>query len=609
MRWARGRRSAESGFSRPAAAVLVAVVALAALAAVVAVRPFGIVQGRFSSSPAAPASRADRVTISIVGTNDLHGSVVEMDGRGGLALLGGYLRNQRAPRMRDGGAVLLVDAGDMWQGTLESNPTEGASVVSAYNELGYAAVALGNHEFDFGPVGPAATPLAPNDDPRGGLKARAADARFPLLAANLIDEGTGRPVAWPNVRPSTIDETLGVRIGIIGVMTAEALSQTIAANTAGLRLAPLAGTIEAEARRLRADGAVVVIVVAHAGGECRRFDEPTDLSSCDMASEIFTVARALPPGLVDVIVAGHVHEGIAHEVGTTAIVSAYAGGIAFSRVDLDIDRTAPRLVGRRIFPPRQVCGRENPRTGGCDPDDPARADAAARYEGADVSADARIAAVLAPAVEQARALKAAPLGVVLETPIVRVPRPDSPLGNLFVDALRESVPGADVALFNIRGGLRADLPAGPVTFGAVFTMMPFDNRVATLQLTGRELERVVAAQLQADPPRLGLSGVRVRAECDGEAVAVALDWPSGRQVRDDERLMVATTDFLAFGGNEVLTPVMPPGGYPVAADAPMARDLVVEWFRRKGGRLRADQFVDAVNPRWRHPPLPLRCGA
>src|SRR3954469_304042 len=136
------------------------------------------------STTAPQTSSARTITISIVGTNDLHGGILQREDRGGLALLGGYVANLRAARSKDGGAVLLVDAGDMFQGTLESNLTEGSVVVAAYNRLGYAAAAVGNHEFDFGPVGPASTPQQPGDDPRGALKARAAEASFPFLAAN-----------------------------------------------------------------------------------------------------------------------------------------------------------------------------------------------------------------------------------------------------------------------------------------------------------------------------------------------------------------------------------------------------------------------------------------
>src|SRR6185369_2499720 len=149
------------------------------------------------------AQRSSTLTISVIATTDLHGGVLPRGVRGGVALLGGYLRNIRTARLQDGGGVLLVDAGDMFQGTLESNLNEGAAVIAAYNALGYAAAAVGNHDFDFGPVGPTSTSQQPSDDPRGALKARAAQANFPFLAANLIDEATARPPEWRNVSPST----------------------------------------------------------------------------------------------------------------------------------------------------------------------------------------------------------------------------------------------------------------------------------------------------------------------------------------------------------------------------------------------------------------------
>ena len=111
-------------------------------------------------------------------------------------------------------------------------------------------------------------------DLRGALKARAAQARHPFLAANLIDLATGRPVEWPNVRPSALVDVAGVKVGIVGVMTIDGLRSTIAANVQGLRIAPLEPTIAAEAKKLREAGAEVVIVAAHAGGRCDRFDRP-----------------------------------------------------------------------------------------------------------------------------------------------------------------------------------------------------------------------------------------------------------------------------------------------------------------------------------------------
>lgn len=538
---------------------------------------------------AAPAT----VMLSIVGTNDLHGGILPRNGRGGLALLGGYLKNLRASRARDGGAVLLIDAGDTFQGTLESNLTEGASVVAAYNALGYTAAAVGNHEFDFGPAGAAATPRTPTDDPRGALKARASEAKFPFLAANLIEAASGQAVSWPNVTPTAVVEAAGVKVGIIGVMTSEALTSTIAANVGGLTVAPLAGTIRAHATALRAQGAAVVIVTAHAGGRCSRLDRPEDLSSCESSSEIFRVARELPRGLVDVIVAGHTHAAIAHEVEGIAITEAFSGGRAFGRVDLAVDRRANRVARTRIFSPRDLCAREDPTTRTCPPAAAAGTLVQAEYENAPVIPDAAIERVLAPALEQARTLKARPIGIVLDTPIRRL-EPDSPLGNLFTDALLASVPGADVALHNSSGGLRADLPRGPLTYGSVYEVMPFDNVVVTARLTGRQLEQVFAASLQRSRQPLGFSGIRVRARCSGGALDLALMRPSGVLIKNDEPLQVVVSDFLATG---MLAPVIPAGAVSGQDAAPLMRDVFAEYLGRRGGHLSEAQLLDGSTPR------------
>jgi 2',3'-cyclic-nucleotide 2'-phosphodiesterase (5'-nucleotidase family) len=540
---------------------------------------------------AAPVSAAP-LTVSIVGTNDLHGGVVARNGRGGLALLGGYVKNLRAARARDGGAVLLIDAGDMFQGTLESNIGEGAAVVAAYNVLGYAAAAIGNHEFDFGPVGKAATPRGPGDDPRGALRARAAEARFPFLAANLIESASGATPGWTNVRPTTLVDVAGIKVGIIGVMTLRALTATIAGNVGGLSVAPLVDTIRTHATALRAQGADLVIVTAHAGGRCTALDRPDDLSSCDPGSEILDVARTLPRGLVDVIVAGHTHAAMAHQVEGIAITEAWSNGRAFGRVDLSIDRRTRTVVGRRSFPPRDLCEREDPATKACGP----RSDAALvapEYEGAPVEPDAAVEQVLAPALEEVRALKAQPIGVVLETPIRRL-LPTSPLGNLVTAAYLAAVPGADVAVNNSGGGLRADLPAGPLTYGSVFEVMPFDNLLVSLRITGRQLREVFSASITQGRRGLGFAGIRVEARCEAGALAVTMTRPSGAVIADGDAVLLVTSDFLATGGDGMLAPIMPAGGFPVNADAPLVRDALIEYLRRPGTPVREAQLLDAT---------------
>jgi 5'-nucleotidase len=550
-----------------------------------------------------PAVDRSALTISVVGTSDLHGGVLSEEGRGGLALLDGYVRNLRAARQADGGGVLLLDAGDLFQGTLESNLNEGQVVVAAYNALGYAAAAVGNHEFDYGPIGEAATPATPQDDPRGALKARAAEARFPFLAANIIDQSTGKPVDWPNVRPSAIVEVAGVRVGIVGLTTSRTLSATMAANTAGLAIAPLAPTLAAEAVKLRASGATIVVAAVHAGGRCTRFDNPSDLSSCGADEEIFQVARALPGRLVDGIVAGHRHFGIAHDVAGIPIISSYSRGVAFGRIDLAVDASTGRVTGHRLFPPQDLCSALDPAARTCASTATAAAVPAA-YEGRPIGTSPDIDRLLAPAVDRARRVKDQPLNGNIADALTRLTNGESALGNLFADWSRAAA-SADVAIAN-SGGLRADLPAGPLTFGRLYAVTPFDNREMTLRLTGGELRRIVAANLQERGSFMLLSGVRATAECRSGRLRVTLRRDSGGTVSDTDTLRVATSDFLVEGGDGFFTPVLPLRD--LKDEGRLVRDGIAAWLERHGTTWRAADLLTDGNRRVTYSGArPVRC--
>ena len=545
------------------------------------------------------------LTISVIATSDLHGGVLPRGDRGGLALLGGYVRNIREARMQDGGGVLLVDSGDMFQGTLESNLNEGAAVVRAYNALGYAAAAIGNHEFDYGPVGPDETVQKPGEDPRGALKARAASARFPFLAANTVDDSTGQPVAWTNVRPSMLVDVRGVKIGLIGVTTPDTPALTIRANVVGLTFAPLVPVITREATAIRARGATVVIVLAHAGGRCTKLNDPANLSSCDQTAEIVQVARQLPAGLVDVIAAGHTHQAMAHEVSGIAIVEAYLTSRSFSRVDLSVNRSTRTLAGKRIFPTQDLCGREDAATRTCDPAAPSGAALVpARYENRLVRPDATVASLIAPAVRRAAAVKNQPVGVSLETPFRRGDQQtETAIADLVADGTLASTPGADVAFSN-GGSLRTDLPAGSLTYGSVYELYPFDNRIVTLSLTGDQLMRIIAYSLERKVPPfelLPIAGFKVDARCDGKVLRVTLTRSSGVPIRADERLTVATSDFIAGGGDGIVAPAGPLGETKAVESVPLLRESIVAWLRNRGGRLNENQFVSPEHRRWSYP--------
>ena len=549
-------------------------------------------------SATGPGGAAGRVTLSVVGTTDLHGRVFPDDERGGLALLGGYLRNLRAARAADGGAVLLLDAGDTFEGGIAANISEGALVVDAYNALGYDALAIGNHEFDYGAIDTTSRDSGP-PDMRGALKAAAARARFPFLAANVIDTATGRPVDWPNVQPSTLVDAAGVRVGIVGVMTHYGLTRTLAANVQGLDTTALEPTVENEARRLRERGADLVLVLAHAGGACFRFDDPTDLSSCDDDAEIFNLARRLPAGLVDAIVAGHTHRAVAHEVAGIPIIQAFSRGSAFARVDLIVEHGA-RVVAARLFPPQAVCAAVAPDGWSCATD----GGTPASYEGRPVQPDGSIVAAMEPELERVNRWRAEPLGVTLETPLPRNPGGiESPLGNLFADAFLAAVPGADLAIGmgGRRAGLRRDLPAGALTRGSLYDVFAFDNRIVELVMTGAQVQRALARELTRELARSrrgipSVSGIRVRVVCDGARRQLEIVRPSGAPIGPDETLVVATTDFFARRAALDSVTAQPPAAL---ASAPLVREAVANWLGARGGRLGAADFVRP--PRWETP--------
>ncbi len=555
-----------------------------------------------------PESKDDVVIVSILGTNDVHGELLPQPGRGGLTTLSGYVDALRAVRAADNGGMLLIDAGDMWQGTLESNSSEGESVMAAFNALGYTAAAIGNHEFDFGPAGPLPIPASDADDPQGALKLRAAEAEFPMLAANLIDLSTNQPVAWENVQPSAMVEVAGIKVGIIGVMAADALHATIAANVVGLRVAPLTESIIREAQALRENGAALVIVTAHAGSRCNEFDDPLDLSSCDLAGEIMQVASELPPGLVDHIIAGHTHAGIAHIVNGISITSSFSNTRAFGRVDFTIDRRTHATKTRRVYPPQPVCRYVNTESGQCAArDDESDAVVEATYEDQQIVPGKAVLAIAESAAQRVSEIKAEELGPYLETPITLDGNPESALGNLMTEALLEMY-DADIAMHNVSGGIRENLPSGNLTFGSVFQMFPFDNRVVILDISGVDLRRIIANQVHREGRRAGFSGMRVFVECADDQMSIAMLLADGREIQDEENVRVLANDFLALGGDDLLTPAMPDDGFRFSNDLPLVRDSLTQWFRMQGDNLHAEHFLDEENRRWNQPdPLPADC--
>ncbi|MDX1661675.1 MAG: 5'-nucleotidase C-terminal domain-containing protein, partial [Gemmatimonadota bacterium] len=469
----------------------------------------GRVPSALSALPGPIPAGRDSVRIAIVATNDFHGALEPMtpswaggDTIGGAANLAAYVR---AVEARYPGATLWLDGGDVMQGTLISNLTRGRSTVDVLDGAGLDAAAIGNHEFDW---------------TVDTLKARIDQATFPWLSANVFEKATGKRPDW--VEPYAWLEAGGLKVGVIGVSTVHTPQTTMPDHVEPYAFPDPAPIVSDLARELRAEGADLIAVVAHAGAIA------TDEGDSTYAGEIVDVARRLD-GPVDVIVSGHTHTHVSGVVNGIPIVQARSSGTAIGVVTLTWDRSAERVVDSSIDV-WTVRARE------VDPVEPVAA---------------KVTGYAADVAEIANR----PIAT-LETTLRRNRGEEYALGDLIADAMRTQT-GAQVAVMNA-GGIRAPLRAGPITFDDVFRVQPFQNLLIEAELTGEQLRLLLEGAVE---DRLGqVSGVRfsfdptrpfgqrvVDATLEEGDVAVVRD---GVAVDPDATHTVVVNNYMASGGDE-----------------------------------------------------------
>lgn len=515
-----------------------------------------------SPAPTSTPQPAQPLRLTIVATNDVHGWVMGRDERfprgeiryGGMAALASYLKVLR----RDNpGGVLLVDAGDLFQGTLVSNITEGATVIDAFNLLNYDAAAIGNHEFDYGPVGPISAATLPSMDPFGALKARIAQAKFPLLSTNIYeaDRDGYRPTWLPNDGTMMLTRH-GLKIGVFGLTTPQTPTVTLPINVQSIKFRPLASEALAAANRLRERGADLVVALVHAGGKCGDCSKKEDLSTCDLDSgEIFEMMKGLPQGTLDAVIAGHTHAQIGHMVKGTPVMESWALGRYFGMLELSVDPITKKVLSDRtqIYSGIEICETWDVETKSCDPKRlRARADqvtpVAPKFRGQIISPDESVLQALLPAHQAVADLQRKELGLTVPHGLGRIYESESELGSFLADSLR-AMSKSDIALMN-PGGLRADLKEGPLTYGGVYEVIPFDNAVATLELSYEQLDRLLTAAFASKKGVFQVSGLEVKlSRCVVPDRLRGFSLPGGKKWDPTKKYKVALPDFLARGGD------------------------------------------------------------
>jgi 5'-nucleotidase len=482
----------------------------------------------------APASAADPVDVTVLGTNDFHGRLLPGYDIPGAAEYAGTVEALRDQNPH----TIFAAAGDLIGATtFESFIAEDKPTIDVLNEMGLDVSAVGNHELDKGYDDLTQRVMQPESEanPHGG-------AEWTYLAANLDEPGD-----QDLIEESWITETGGVQVGFVGAVT-EHLDELVSpAGIEGVTVQDIVAATNAEADALTAAGADVVVMLVHEGAPSTDCATMADDPTSDFGSIVTGVDAD-----VDAIISGHTHLAYDCQIDGRPVVSAGQYGSHLNKLDFSVD----------------------PETGTI---------ASVSSEIVDANTDAHpadpeVQAIVDQAVADAEGPGSVELGEVAH-PFQRARKADgsenrggeSTLGNLVAEVHRwatadAAAGGADLALMN-PGGLREDMvgnaadgyPA-PVTYRQAADVQPFANTLVNMQLTGAQLRQVLEEQWQpagASRPflRLGTSrGFDYTYDPDAPRGEHVLDmWLDGEPVRDDATYSVTANSFLAAGGDNFTT--------------------------------------------------------
>jgi 5'-nucleotidase len=518
------------------------------------------------------------VRIKLLGINDFHGQLSAgrlVGGRrvGSAPVLASYLK-AAAANARDG--ALIVHAGDHVGATppasalLQDEPSISFLNLLADDECRYVNVGkgpwnlsylqprcnlvgtLGNHEFDEG-VAELVRLLDGGNHSKGPfLESKWRGARFPYVSANVVDAGSGEPV----LAPFTIRVVNGVRIGFIGAVLKETPTIVTPTGVSGVRFLDEAEVINHYVDVLRVLGVRAIVVTIHQGTFQPSFTGPTDPNVASLTGPIVDIVRKLGDD-VDVVISGHTHGFtnalIANGNGKPILVTqAFSASTAYGDIDLAISRKTRDVVEKSAVVVTTWAD-EGP---GLTPD----------VAAAELTAAAENA--VAPLVNRVVGVAAAD---ILRT---ESPAGESALGNLIADAQRVQT-NAQFAFMN-PGGIRAELLAGEVTWGELFTIQPFSNDLVSMDLTGAQIRTLLEQQWlgQAFPRILKTSGLTYtwNAAAPVGSRIVEIRDAQANLLGDATVYRVTVNSFMAAGGDNFT--VLPQGANrvvgPVDLDALIA---------------------------------------
>ncbi|MDD4004143.1 MAG: bifunctional UDP-sugar hydrolase/5'-nucleotidase [Elusimicrobiaceae bacterium] len=453
-------------------------------------------------------------TVVLYHTGDVHGwyaaRPARWDIKNASRMIGGFAAlAAKAGQEKD--KVIFLDSGDIFQGTPEGNLTRGQASITLMNLLGYSALALGNHEFDYG------------QEP---LKKALAQAKFPALSCNMYLRADGTRV--PYVKPYTVLDVGGAKIGVIGATIEETAVATMPANVEDIEFRNRAEEVKKAVAELKKQGVENIIVLTHGGvcGKCTgRLVDSQDIkfSEWDETEGNLSIARACR-GAIALVLGGHTHAGLKNGYYDAVSGTWFAEGYNYlsyvDRIELDIDDNTGRMKVSKVELEPLWAEKE----------------------------DGKVLAALKPIQDSIALEMDRPIGETKDNLVSLGVRFDSPLGNWSADAIRDAG-NAEIGFHNSHG-IRADIMAGTITYRSVYQAFPFENTLVTMELTGEQIARVMKDNLSHVGSGMQVSGLTVVYSTDerGNVDELVLD-VNGSPLRPGAVYRVATNNYLAGGGS------------------------------------------------------------
>ena len=494
---------------------------------------------------AAAALNSDTICISILHTTDIHGHILptsDYDGnpdRGGLARCVTQIRRWR----RQNPNSILIDIGDVYQGTEVSLRNKGDLMIDLFNHLGYDAWVIGNHEFDWG------------IEPFHQALQRSA---MPVLAANTILEGkpagefadAEHPLA--KIQPFILKEIAGIKLAIIGITTPGMSFWLPREFTKGIDFQQPVEPVRRAIARAKSEGADAIVLTGHMGLKPRTGGD-------DFANSVTALTSEFPEAAV--FIAGHTHQSIPSRL-TNGVLFTQADhfGIHVGRVDLLFDRGSKKLLGREA-----ICELMDNR----------------------VHLDDVVISRAKSQLAESDAALAQPIGELAQTLHARG-RPGQPsdIEKLIGVAITESLLERNIAVDGVMHGVfdeNADLFAGPKTVNDIWNIIPYENYIMTADLTSDEIKGVME-EVYSSHERRNLLGFEVKMEGRGADYRIAsMKLQDGRPLERNKKYLMAFNSFDARSAGhhfmKLRTLLETPSANCVMHPV-QTRDALIDYFRR-----------------------------